>query len=109
MRLLPAPLAHRVAAAGILHLDHLGPEVAEQLAAERAGQQLAELHHPQVVQRPGATAAMLAHAALRSSMVARALNRWARMTDSAQSGSPARAAATISTWWAMLRASAFGM
>jgi hypothetical protein len=50
VRLLPAPFAHRVAAAGVLHLDDLGAEVAEQLAAERAGQQLAELDHAQVAQ-----------------------------------------------------------
>ena len=51
VRLLPAPFAHRVAAARVLDLDDLGAEVAEQLPAERAGQQLAELDHPQVVQR----------------------------------------------------------
>ena len=39
VRLLPAPLAHRVAAAGRLHLDHVGAQVAEQLADERPGQQ----------------------------------------------------------------------
>jgi DNA-binding GntR family transcriptional regulator len=37
VRLLPAPLAHRVALARVLDLDDLRAEVAEQLAAERAG------------------------------------------------------------------------
>ena len=50
VRLLAAPLAHRVALGRVLHLDHFGAEVAEQLAAERPGQQLSELDHPQVVQ-----------------------------------------------------------
>ena len=51
VRLLPAPLAHRVALPGVLDLDDLRAEVAEQLAAERAGEQLAELGDPQVLQR----------------------------------------------------------
>jgi len=37
--------------AGLLDLDDLRAEVAEQLAAERAGEQLAELGDPQVLQR----------------------------------------------------------
>ena len=49
--LLPAPLPHRVTVAGVLHLDHLGAEVAEELSAERSGQQLAELDDANVVQR----------------------------------------------------------
>ena len=50
VRLLPAPLPHRVALPGLLDLDDLRAEVAEQLAAERAGEQLAELGDPQVLQ-----------------------------------------------------------
>ena len=40
--LLAAPVPHRVALARRLDLDHLGAEVAEQLAAERAREQRAE-------------------------------------------------------------------
>ena len=36
---------------GILDLDHLGAEVAQQLPAERAGQQLPQFDDTQVVQR----------------------------------------------------------
>ena len=42
--------AHRVAAGRVLDLDDLGAEVAEQLAAERAGQELAHLDDAQVVE-----------------------------------------------------------
>ena len=48
--LLPAPLAHRVAVDRVLDLDDLRPEVAEELAAERAGQELAQLDDAQVVE-----------------------------------------------------------
>jgi len=51
-RLLPAPDSHRVALARRLDLDDLGPKVAEQLTAERASQQGAQLEHPQVSQGP---------------------------------------------------------
>src|SRR5690606_5270377 len=46
-----APLAHGIAAAGILQLDHLGAEVAEDLAAEGAGDQRAHLDDPQAGKR----------------------------------------------------------
>jgi hypothetical protein len=46
-----APVAHRVAARRRLDLDHVGPEVAEQRADVRAGEQLAELDHAQALQR----------------------------------------------------------
>ena len=42
-----APVAHRVADARRLDLDHVGAEVAEQRAGERAGEQLPELDRPQ--------------------------------------------------------------
>ena len=45
MRLLAAPVPHRVALAWRLDLDDLGAEVAEQLAAERPGEQLPHLDH----------------------------------------------------------------
>jgi hypothetical protein len=48
--LSPAPGAHGIAGAGLFELDHLRAHVAEQLAAERAGDQLARLHHPQALQ-----------------------------------------------------------
>ena len=51
VRLLAAPDAHRVALARRLDLDDLGAEVAEQLAAERAGQQGAEFDHAQARER----------------------------------------------------------
>ena len=97
--------------AGLFNLDHLGTEITEQLAAERPGQQLAELDDPQVAQwelahDPWASASrplsrfvlqpVPAPAPARSASVARALYRWLRMTASAQPGSRARAAATIS-------------
>ncbi len=107
VRFLPPPLTHRVALARQLDLDHLGPEIAEQLAAERPGQQLAQLDHPQVAQGQFRLAHRSSSGSL--SMVARALYRWLRMTASAQSASPARAAATISRWWARLRARAPGL
>jgi hypothetical protein len=50
VRLLAAPFPHRVAGARLLDLDHLGTEIGEQLAAERTGEQLAHLDHPQVRQ-----------------------------------------------------------
>jgi hypothetical protein len=53
VRLLTAPIAHRVAGAGRLNLDHLGAEVAEELAAERARQQLAHLYDPHVAECAG--------------------------------------------------------
>ena len=42
-----APVAHRVAGAGRLDLDHVGAEVPEQRAGERAGEQLPELDRAQ--------------------------------------------------------------
>ena len=52
-RPLPAPLPHRVAHAGLLDLDDLGPEVGQELAAEGPGQQHPHLQHPQVGQGEG--------------------------------------------------------
>ena len=46
-----APVAHRVAVRRRLHLDHVGAEVAQQRADVGAGEQLAELDHPQALQR----------------------------------------------------------
>ena len=46
----PAPVAHRVAVARRLDLDHVGAEVAQQRAGERAGEQLPELDRAQSVQ-----------------------------------------------------------
>src|SRR5690606_39923772 len=51
MRLLAAPLPHRVALPGRLDLYDLGAHVAEQLTAERSGEQRAGLDHAQVGQR----------------------------------------------------------
>ena len=96
VRLLPAPLAHRVAPGRVLELDHLGPEVGQQLAAERPGQELAHLDHPDVVQ----------WATHRST--ARAARTWERITEAAHSGSAAARAASSSRWWAWLRARASG-
>ncbi len=45
------PVAHRVAVARRLDLDHVGAEVAQQRARVGAGEQLAELDRPQAVQR----------------------------------------------------------
>jgi hypothetical protein len=53
VRFLTAPLAHRIAGAGRLNLDDLGAEITEELATERAGQQLAHLHDPHVPERAG--------------------------------------------------------
>ena len=47
-----APPAHRVAGPGRLDLDHVGAEVAEQLARERAGDERAELEDAQAVRGP---------------------------------------------------------
>src|SRR5690606_36293858 len=41
----------RVAAARVLDLDHVGPEVSEQLAAEGSREQLTDLNDPYAVQR----------------------------------------------------------
>ena len=41
-----APLPQRIAALGRLDLDHLGAELGEELAGERAGDQLPELERP---------------------------------------------------------------
>ena len=49
-----APGADRVAGNGRLHLDHLGAEVAEQGAGKGAGQQLADFHDADPVQRSAA-------------------------------------------------------
>ena len=51
-----APLAQRIADAGRLDLDHVGAEVGQRLAGERAGDQLAELEHLQSLQRAAAKA-----------------------------------------------------
>ncbi len=50
-RLLPAPAPHRVALPRRLDLDDLGAHVAEQLPAERPGQQSAEFEHAQIAER----------------------------------------------------------
>ena len=51
VRLLPAPLPHRIAARRVLDLDHLGAEVAEQLTAERTGEKLSEFDDPNIGER----------------------------------------------------------
>ena len=48
-----APLAHRIADPGVLDLDHLGPEVAEDLAGEGSGDQGAHLEDDQVGEGAG--------------------------------------------------------
>jgi hypothetical protein len=44
------PLAVLVAAA-VLHLDHLGPEIGEELSAGRAGEDAAEVEHADAMER----------------------------------------------------------
>jgi hypothetical protein len=46
-----APVAHRVAVAGRLDLDHVGAEVAQQRARVGAGEELAELDRPEACER----------------------------------------------------------
>jgi hypothetical protein len=46
-----APVAHRVADAGRLDLHHVGAVVAEQLPREGTGDEVAELQHPDAVER----------------------------------------------------------
>src|SRR5690606_2696377 len=50
-RFLPTPFPHRVTDTGLLDLDHLGAEVSKDLPAERAGQKLTHLYHPQTRER----------------------------------------------------------
>src|SRR4029078_6829877 len=47
------PRAHRVAGAGRLDRQHLGPEVAEQLTRERPRDEAPELEHAQARERAG--------------------------------------------------------
>jgi hypothetical protein len=46
-----APLAHGVSLPGGFDLDDVGAEIAEQLATERAGDELAHLHHMHAFER----------------------------------------------------------
>ena len=83
----------------VLDLDHLGAEVAEQLTAERAGEQLAEFDDPHIGERQRRHSVSSAGGRRRGpSSDARADSRWLRITLSAQSPSRARSAATISMW-----------
>ena len=59
----PAPLAHGIALAGVLDLDHVGAEVAQHLAAEGPGDECAHLHDLQVGQGP--LGGLVGHGALR--------------------------------------------
>ena len=49
----PAPLGHGISAARVLDLDHLGPEITQQLTAEGTGQELTQLDDPHTGQRTG--------------------------------------------------------
>jgi len=56
-----APLAHGIAHLRVLHLDHLGPEVAQDLAAERPGDQGAHLDDDEARKRAGGGGGGLGH------------------------------------------------
>ena len=53
------PFAHRVARARRLDLDHIGAHIAQQLAAERPGDQLAQFDHPDAGQGAGVGSAVV--------------------------------------------------
>ena len=42
-----------IAGAGLLHLDHLGPEIGEQAGTERAGDHRRGVNDPHAAKRPG--------------------------------------------------------
>ena len=47
-----APAAHRIACTGRFDLDHIGAHIAEQLPAERPGNELAQLDHFYPIESP---------------------------------------------------------